>query len=150
MMFSLSVTAFAQFPAEAEPTVSASQYTVDDVKALEPYISVENGRFVFDTDTASGDGVPSDLINGQTAYLQKLNTQAANGEIAIADDLSITSLTPSAPMTRADHWASCGGGKNTATTNHWWGYSSYAYDCETNRMSADFNSCASVAAGISS
>lgn len=148
MMFSLSVTAFAQSPVEAEPTVSASQYTVDDVKALEPYISVENGRFIFDTDAASDDGVPSDLINGQTAYLQKLNTQAANGEIAIADDLSITSLTPSAPMTRAGHWASCGGGKNTATTNHWWGYSRYACDCETNRMSADFNSCASVAAGV--
>lgn len=146
MVFSLSVTAFAQSPDNAETTaVVTSEYTVDDVKALEPYISVENGLFVFDTEAAISDNVPADLINGQTAYLDILNAKAANGEIAIANDLSITSPSP---MARAGHWASCGGGKNTATTNYWWGYARYACDCETNRMSADFNSCASVAAGV--
>ena len=84
-------------------------------------------------------------MKGQTSYLNTLNSQATNGEIAIANDLSITSFTP---ISRAGHWASCGGGKNTDVTHHWWGYSRYACDCETNRMSADFNSCASVAAGV--
>ncbi|MFV0504910.1 MAG: hypothetical protein ACK5LT_13240 [Lachnospirales bacterium] len=48
----------------------------------------------------------------------------------------------------ASHWYSCGGGLNTDTVEHWWGYARYACDCETNRMSADFNSCASVAVGV--
>ena len=47
MVMGLSVTAFAQ-----TTDVPASEYAVDDVKALEPYISVVDGLFVFDTKSA--------------------------------------------------------------------------------------------------
>lgn len=142
MVLSMSVTAFAQTP---DNTHTATEYTVDDVKALEPYISVENGRFVFDTESAIADNVDTELVNGQSAYLATLNSRANSGSITINEDLSID--TP-ATMAQARHWASCGGGRNTSVTEYWWGYSRYACDCETNRMSADFNSCASVAAGV--
>lgn len=144
MLLSMSVTAFAQTPDNQPP---ATEYTVDDVKALEPYISVENGQFVFDTQSALADNVDTELINGQTAYLATLNSRANSGTIVINEDLSID-----APMamaeTRARHWENCGGGRNTNVTEYWWGYTRYACDCETNRMSADFNSCASVAGGV--
>lgn len=142
MVMGLSVTAFAQ-----TTDVPASEYTVDDVKALEPYISVVDGLFVFDTESAIADNVDTELINGQSAYLAALNSKATNGIITINDDLSIEK--PSTMVqSRAGHWENCGGGLNTNTTEYWWGYARYACDCETNRMSADFNSCASVAAGI--
>ena len=142
MLLSTSVTAFAQSP---DNSVQQQEYTVEDIKALEPYISVENGHFVFDTESAAANNVDTELINGQCAYLDTLNFEADNGYLTINDDLSIDTH---AVQSRAGHWSSCGGGINTATTNYWWGYARYACDCETNRMSADFNSCASVAGGV--
>lgn len=48
---------------------------------------------------------------------------------------------------RSGHAYNCGGGTNTSSNYHWWGYSRYACDCETNRMSDDFSSASSIAAG---
>lgn len=142
MILSTSTTAFAQSP---DNITQQQEYTVEDIKALEPYISVDNGHFEFDSESAIANNVDAELINGQCAYLDILNAEADNGYLTINNDLSIDTH---AIQSRAGHWSNCGGGKNTDVTNYWWGYARYACDCETNRMSADFNSCASVSAGV--
>lgn len=142
MILSMSVTIFAQTPVYETPD---KEYTVEDVKALEPYISVENGHFVFDAESAVANNVDLELINGQTFYLDLLNARADEGSITINNDLSID-----APKTIAatGHWDNCGGGLNTDVTEYWWGYSRYACDCQTNRISSDFSTCSSAAAAL--
>ena len=119
----------------------AQKYTVDNIKALEPYVSVKDGHFKFDVKQAKADNIDSQLIEGQLKYFDVLNDRADAGDIEIEKDLTIINNEGPSSV-RASHWPSCGGGLNTDVTEYWWGYSRYACDCETQRMSADFNSCA--------
>ncbi len=131
-----------------------TQFTKTEILKLEPYIRVEKGLFKFDADRAIADGLDKNLVHGQKQFLITLNNHKKSGDILIQDNLDIVELdiykNSKIPYSTASegHWDNCGGGKNTAVDLHWWGYSRYACDCETNRMSADFNSCASVAAGV--
>lgn len=134
---------------QTESKVAA--YTKQDILELEPYIYTEDGLLRIDSESAIKDGKPVDLVEGQEEYFNLLNLDAEQGIITINEDLSIdgtASIHEDEREPLASHWSSCGGGKNTSTTEYWWGYARYACDCETNRMSADFNSCASVAAGV--
>lgn len=159
MMFSLSATAFAaNSPVDTgdhAARVLSNHYTVDDVKALEPYVYVEDGCFRIDVGRAVADGFETELVYSQSRFFEELNKAAKQGKIVIHENLDFTTTSPdreSASYTPysggSRHWHDCGGGRNTSVTNHWWGYSRYACDCETRRMMADFNSCASVAAGV--
>ena len=145
MVCSLSIPAFAQ-TSDIDETSLAQKYTVDDIKALEPYVSAVDGHFTFDVEQAKADNVDTELIEGQVQYFDFLNCRADRGEITIEEDLGIINNNTS--VIHATHWPSCGGGINTSVTEYWWGYSRYACDCETQRISADLNSAASVAAGI--
>lgn len=153
MICPLTVTAFA---AEKDTITDAADkmktYSVEEVMQLEPYVSQEEGLFVLDADTALANGIDENLVNGQMAYFEYINGQVSKGTLVVHDDLTITSTADAEAAhihaRAAGHWSSCGGGKNTATTNHWWGYERYACDCETRRMSSDFASSASVAAGV--
>lgn len=148
MVFCLGGTAFAQnADVNQDKSQLAQKYTVDDIKALESYVSVEEGHFTFDVEQAKEDNIDIQLIECQLKYFDILNDRADAGDIKIEKDLTIIN-NEGPPSARASHWPSCGGGLNTDVTEYWWGYSRYACDCETQRMSADFNSCASVAAGI--
>lgn len=155
MLFSMSTVAFAQSADVGGENIATAttKYTVDDVKALEPYVYVENGNFMLDKERAIADNVDEVLLDGQQDYFDILNNRAEQGKIIINEDLSIVNTefqtaTANLGNARAGHWYSCGGGRNTNTVEYWWGYSRYACDCETQRMAADFNSCASVAAGV--
>ena len=150
MIVGTSVSAFAAEPSIDKATATKMHsFSVDEVKALEPFVSIREGQFVLDREKALACGIDADLIDGQEVYFNYLNSQARNGKIIINKDLSITSAAENvSPKASSGHWSSCGGGRNTSTTNYWWGYARYACDCETRRMSSDFNSCASVAAGI--
>jgi hypothetical protein len=163
MFFPLTTTAFAtnDFTANESKAVKVlivNNYTVDDVKALEPYVYVENSRFGINADAAMADGFDEALIQEQKQFFEQINKEAAQGKVIIKEDLDFTAFSSdsvyacdvcrAAAARGAEHWYSCGGGRNTAATNHWWGYSRYACNCETQRMAADFSSCASVAAGI--
>jgi hypothetical protein len=162
-VFPLTTTAFAANDftvneSKAVKVLIVNNYMVDDVKALEPYVYVENGRFGINADAAMADGFDEALIQEQKQSFEQINKEAAQGKVIIKEDLDFTAVSSdsvyacdvcrAAAARGAGHWYSCSGGRNTATTNHWWGYSRYACDCETQRMAADFNSCASVAVGI--
>jgi hypothetical protein len=122
-------------------------FTKDDILTLEKYISVnKKGFFEIDKKQAKADGVNNSLLNGQEDYLKHINSLIKTGELTANESLEIESNNTLA--LRSGHWWSCGGGMNTSVSYHWWGYSRYACDCETQRMSADFNSCASVGSGI--
>ncbi len=118
---------------------------LNQIMALEEFISVDNGRFVFDMQRARDRGIDQELLNGQQAWLDSINQMAEAGEVVINNDLSIIS---NEGESACGHWYSCGGGRSTSISYHWWGYSRYACDCETNRMINDFNSVAAIAAGL--
>lgn len=148
MLFCISVPAFAQnADKNQDKSQLAQKYTVDDIKALKPYVSVEDDHFAFNVEQAKADNINIQLIEGQLEYFDLLNGMADAGDIKIENDLTIID-NEGIYSARASHWPSCGGGLNTNSTTYWWGYARYACDCETQRMSADFNSCSSVAAGI--
>lgn len=143
MVMSMGLTALA-----AEPVTpnSSSYYTVDDVKELEPFVSVSNGRFQLDEQSAIKNGFSYDLIKIQQKTFEELNSEAETGKITINPDLSIDSNYET-PALYAGHAYNCGGGINTSTEFFWWGYARYMCDCVANDFAANLNSAASVAAG---
>lgn len=118
---------------------------INKIMALEEFISVDNGRFVFDMQRARERRIDQELLDGQQAWLDSINQLAEAGEVVINSDLSIIS---DECESACGHWYSCGGGSSTSISYHWWGYSRYACDCETNRMINDFNTVAAGAAGL--
>lgn len=159
VMFVLCVPAFAaEIPVtqknNASLTTNVNEYSVKEVKQLEPYVDIINKHYYLNTEAALAVGLDSKLVYTQKQVFDYLNGEVDNGNIAIQENMDFIVLLPDSNISSntnvksASHWSSCGGGRNTASTNHWWGYSRYACDCETQRMSADFNSCASVAAGV--
>lgn len=126
------------------------KFTKDDILILEKYVYVDKkGFFKLNIKQAQNDGINNSLLEGQQKYFNYLNTLIKEGKITAYENLEIRSNNLNNLEIMSDsHWASCGGGLNTNVKYHWWGYSRYACDCETQRMSADFNSVASVSAGI--
>ncbi|MCM3705837.1 MULTISPECIES: hypothetical protein [Cytobacillus] len=123
-----------------------SEYTFEDVMALESYISVKNGLFKFDSSSAKKDGHDQELVKMQEDYLSDLNKEIENGKLKAKSNLEIVELEPVVAEGSGDFSvmaASCPG-KSTDIAHHWWGVSRYMNDCEANRFSADM---ASVAAG---
>ncbi len=147
MISSLTMVAFAQTP---ENTINITDYTIEDIKALEPYVYIENGHFALDVEAAFKDGFDINLLIGQQNYFDFLNEKADNNLIEINNDLSITNIESSGPIASpmAAHWASCGGGKCTEATTHWWGFSRYLCDCLTRELAADIETASSVTTAI--
>lgn len=155
LVFSASSTAIAadNSISNSKIVISRYNYSVNEVKQLEPYVYVEDNHFAIDYKRAVNDGVDINLIEYQQRVFDYLNSK----EIKINDNMSFTiespetllsaSIAPEVTCMATKHWYNCGGGRNTSTTNYWWGYARYACDCETNRLVADLNSAASVAAG---
>ena len=151
MLFGISSPAFAQNAGELKDKSQLAQnYTVDDIKALEPYVSVENGHFTLDVKQEKADKIDIQLINGQLEFFDLLNDKADAGDIKIEENLTIVNSQVANPVRSAavDHWASCGGGVNTDAASYWWGYARYACDCQTRKISADFGSASSIAGGV--
>lgn len=131
--------------------ISTLNITKADILALEKYISVnKKGFFEINKKQAKADGIDDFLLNGQENYLNHINSLIKTGELKANENLEIKSNIKRSNVSAlsSGHWWSWGGGLNTDVSYHWWGYSRYACDCETQRMSADFNTCASVGAGI--
>ncbi len=143
MMMSMSAVSFAKEVDRDVTTEPQQQYTVEEVKALEAYISVDNGKYVFDVKAAKKNNVDRELIKVQVNHLNQLNQRAENNDITICEDLSINNNNKSRSSFSVSHKTNCGGGVNSYE-EFWWGYTRYACDCETNRMIADF---ATAAAG---
>lgn len=145
LLLSLSSNAFAynltntdtQYFVPNENTIQ-HKFTKADILTLEKYVSVnKKGFFELDKKQAKDDGIDDSLLDGQQDYFNYLNSLIKKGEITANENLEIRNNNT---KVTASHWASCGGGLNTSVTYYWWGYSRYACDCETQRMSADFNS----------
>ncbi|WDC83323.1 hypothetical protein PL321_11155 [Caloramator sp. mosi_1] len=118
---------------------------------MKKYVSVnDNGLFELDYKKAKADGIEEELLKGQLDYFNFINNSINNGELTADKNLNIISNNKNqiSYYATSGHWYSCGGGLNTDVSYHWWGYSRYACDCETQRMSSDFNSVAAVGAGI--
>lgn len=153
MVLCTSVSAFAAAPQNNISTASMMRtFSVNDVKALEPFVSVKNGMLVLDVRRALKCGMNADLVKGQLEYFDYINGQVRKGDMAINFDLTIVNKNENLrgkdhSHKAAGHWSSCGGGINTEATMYWWGYARYACDCETREMSADFSTCCSVAEG---
>ena len=64
-----SLPVFAVEVEEADNIASNQTYTVEDFKALEPYVQVVNGRFTLNTEEAKADGVDEALIAYRKALL---------------------------------------------------------------------------------
>lgn len=126
------------------------RFTKNEILTLEKYVYVDKkGFFKLNTMLAKNDGIDNSLLEGQQKYFDYLNSLIKEGKITAYENLEIRSNNINNLEVMSDsHWPSCGGGLNTDVEYHWWGYSRYACDCETQRMSADFNSVASVSAGI--
>ncbi|MDR7003054.1 hypothetical protein [Neobacillus niacini] len=112
---------------------------------MEPYISVKNGLFKFDSSSAKKDGHDSELVKMQQTYLTDLNIEIKNGKLKAERNLEITVLEPVAAGGSGGFstFATCPG-KNTSLAYHWWGVSRYLNNCNANKFAADM---ASVAAG---
>jgi|GEM_PF-4140002 hypothetical protein len=129
--------------------IAASTYTVDDIRALEPYVNVVDGRFHLDAEQALADGFDAELVDMQIHAFEYRNAEASVGKIIINPDLSVTtSLRLRGGIKNVRHSKNCGGGINTVPEHFWWGFASYSCDCETSRNSADLNSIAAVTAGV--
>lgn len=113
-----------------------SDYSVEDIKKLEPYIIAENNSFKFDVEKALEDGFDKDLVMGQELYLSKLNDEAKNGYIEIHQNLEITSKYKNNLSDIS--YKSCDG-MNTEFEKHWWGFSRYADNCDTKRIINELN-----------
>lgn len=148
MVLSLSATAFAEEPNNHNADEKMCLFSVEDVKALEPFITVEDGIYTINVKKAISSGMDKDLVYEQEKHLNYINNQAKEGLVKINNDMTFSVLAEQNQAKASGHWYDCGGGRNTNTTNYWWGYARYACDCETRRMSSDFASCATVAAGV--
>ena len=114
-------------------------YSIKDIKKLEPYITVKNNIFEFDVEKAIKDGFDKDLVEGQKAYLDFLNSEAEKGIFEIQQNLEIKINTK---INNLYENYSCDGYNSFEV--HWWGYSRYADNCETNRIINDLNSAAGI------
>lgn len=64
MLLSISSPAFAQNSGELmDKSQLAQNYTIDDIKSLEPYVSVEDGHFTLDVKQAKADNIDIQLID---------------------------------------------------------------------------------------
>jgi hypothetical protein len=60
---------------EKEKEEQTSEFSVEDVIALEQYISVEDGLFEFDSSLAKKNGHDKELVKMQNDYLSDLNNE---------------------------------------------------------------------------
>lgn len=131
-------------------------FTTEDVKALEKYVSCEEGIFLLDSEQALKDGVNQALVQGQLEYFELINAEARQGKLVINEDLSVEKVEGlvldsdqmfATTTLGSGHAHNCGGGKTTSPKTHWWGKSRYFCDCASNDYAADLNAVAAVAGG---
>lgn len=137
MMFSMTANVFAS----ENSTDKVNHFNKEQIMQLEPYITVEDGLYKFDSEKAIKDGFNHDLVAGQKLYMEKLNNEATLGNISIDTDLKITSQNNS--NSQIALFRSCPG-MNTSIEHHWWGYSRYADNCESKRLVSDLNTAAAA------
>lgn len=139
MVVSLGTMAFAAEPIEESNSKrDITDYSVDEVKALDQYITVENGYFNFDSVVALEDGVDYTLVDAVRSRISSLNEHKLNAEISINNDGTISSQTQNFTIQRAAaHWVSCGGGQSWPAIEYWWGYSRKMCDCESRAFAND-------------
>lgn len=131
-----------------------SNYSIKDVKKLEPYVKVNNGKFLLDEEFALKDGFDQELLNMQKEYFNLLNELSNYGYIRINNDLSIENIERNISTYIKEpeyytHKYNCNGGILSNTNYHWWGYTRYFCDCATNTFSDDLSGVSSLYAGIS-
>lgn len=119
-----------------------SEFTWEDIQALKPYISVKNGLFKLDSNSAKKDGNNKELIKGQKDYLSDLNEKIKKGELEVESNLEIVSLEPLVADSGFSILASCPGKSSSKETYHWWGTSRYLNNCQANKFAADLSSVA--------
>ena len=134
--------------------LKSSIYSIEDVKKLEPYVKVNDGKFSLDVESALKDGFDKKLLDIQKEYFNLLNELSSNGDIIINNDLSIentgqnTSTTYIAEPENYTHKYNCNGGLLSSTDYHWWGYTRYFCDCGTSQFSSDLATVSDIYGGV--
>lgn len=159
MIFSIGTGSFADNQSrQYVGNHKSPKYTNEDVFKLKKYIELErNGTFRLEEQKALNDGIDSELIKLQLKHFDMINPMILSGKLStnkkmeiIVNDYAvddIAAMTFTGMASYSGHAYNCGGGINSEVEFHWWGFSRYACDCESNRMSADLGSASSVAAG---
>lgn len=143
LTFSSMTTAFAKSsgPIEDNKVNQTTEYTVDDILSLEPYVEVDNGLFKLNAKKANIDGIDKGLIKGQLEFFDFLNKQVKLNVIKVSEDLTIQNLVE--PKNVSDIgsvgiMATCYG-KTSSPDYHWWGYKSYLNSCDTKKAISEIN-----------
>ncbi|MBR5947248.1 MAG: hypothetical protein IKZ82_01205 [Clostridia bacterium] len=117
---------------------------IDQIMALEEFITVDNGRFVFDMQRARERRIDQQLLDGQQAWLDSINQLAEAGEVVINSDLSIIS---DEGESACGHWYSCGGGFSSGARTHWWGLSRDYCDCGAQQLVGQLHTFRTIVGG---
>lgn len=119
--------------------INVTDFTVDDILALEPYVHVEDGFFIFNEKEAIEDGVDYELIKGQQEYFNFLNQQVENNVISVSKDLTIENLSVSNQYqgNRSIELNKTCYGRSVAAQYYWWGYSTVLNSCQTENVIKD-------------
>ncbi|TCI33827.1 hypothetical protein EVJ29_13130 [Exiguobacterium sp. SH4S7] len=93
--------------------------------------------------------VPSDVIEGVTAWMSYLNDEVAKGTILIQDDLSVTYTSPPSLSLQQNYKSFATASASTGVngfSSYWWGYKLYLNNTNTKRLANSMYSGASGAA----
>lgn len=151
LVFVIMVASFSKVsasPIQRTNEVVQEGHTADQFKAMEVYMSVnENtGKIVFDYNSAKKQNLQ--LAKETLLLINRANEQVESGDVAVGKNYELVGKTTYeghdtiyVMASSFNHAYNCGGGINKAT-KFWWGYSRWACDCESNKISADLNSMA--------
>lgn len=93
--------------------------------------------------------VPSDVIDGITAWMSYLNEEVSKGTIVIQDDLSVIYTTLPTPSIQKNYQSFATASSKTGINgfySYWWGYKLYLNNTNTKRLVDSLYSGASGAA----
>lgn len=131
-----------------EQGYTEAEFTMEEIMALEQYISVSSeGLFIMNNTEAIADGVSLKLLEGQQRYFDSLNLEIKEGILKVNKNLEIINLDSNFDKNLSNGEISLYANCNGVTTNpvdYWWGKSRKFNSCHANEFAADL---ASVAAG---
>jgi len=131
-----------------EQSYTEAEFTMEEIMALEQYISVNNeGLFIMNHTEAIADGVSIKLLEGQQGYLDYLNSEIKDGNLKVHKNLEIEDLELNLTNGGFSLLASCNG-KSTAAETKLWGQTRKFNSCEADRFAADLASVAAGSAGV--
>lgn len=130
------------------------EFSVEEVKQLEPYVYTENGHLALDKKRAEAAGFDPALVEAQASAFDRLNQQADQGMISIQKDLTIektaneNNLTEEEERRGITECEECHG-KNCEAQYEWWGAWIYYCNCMAKQFEYGLKSAGGVVGMVS-